>query len=111
MSRIVGVETDKKRYFCDEAIVCTGGLSYPSTGLYGRRLSVCGGLRAGGDRLKARALRDWIKRKFFKELQGLSLKNVSLRAVCGGKKLYDGFGEMLLRISEFRGRWHCLSRA
>lgn len=65
MSRIVGVETDKKRYFCDEAIVCTGGLSYPSTGSTGDGYRFAEDCGLAVTDLKPGALRDWIKRKFF----------------------------------------------
>lgn len=95
MSRIVGVETDKKRYSCDEAIVCTGGLSYPSTGSTGDGYRFAEDCGLAVTDLKPGLCGIGLKGNFFKELQGLSLKNVSLRAVCGGKKLYDGFGEML----------------
>ncbi len=95
MSRIVAVETETGRYECDEAVVCTGGLSYPSTGSTGdgyRFAQKCGiaveepvpglcGINLSGG--------------FFKELQGLSLKNVSLSAKDGDKTVYEGFGEML----------------
>ncbi len=95
MPRIVAIETDKETYFCDVVIVATGGVSYPSTGstgdgyLFAKEVGhsivepkpgLCG-LNMKGD--------------FYKDLQGLSLKNVSLFAYAGQKKLYEGFGEML----------------
>ena len=79
----------------EAVIVCTGGVSYPSTGSTGdgyRLLSDCGhamlppkpalcGLLSG---------EDWIRR-----LQGLSLKNVRLTLTAGGKTLMQDVGEML----------------
>ena len=76
-------------------IVCTGGISYPSTGSTGdgyRLLSSCGhtivppkpalcGLRSG---------ESWIR-----GLQGLSLKNVRLTLSEGKKTLHSEIGEML----------------
>lgn len=79
MSRIVGVETDKKRYFCDEAIVCTGGLSYPSTGSTGDGYRFAEDCGLAVTDLKPGLCGIGLKGNFFKELQGLSLKNVSLR--------------------------------
>ena len=79
----------------DKYILCTGGKSYPQTG-------------SSGDGYQ------WVKRlghtvippvpalnpvktseKWAKELQGLSLKNVSLQLFQNGKKQDERFGEML----------------
>ena len=95
MPRITAVKTDKREIGCDTAIICTGGLSYPSTGSTGDgykfaekfdlklippRPALCG-INLKGD--------------FYKEAQGISLKNVALSAYAGGKIIYDEFGEML----------------
>lgn len=79
----------------DGYIVCTGGLSYPSTGSTGdgyrfareagHRVTSC---RPGLVPLNVRE--DWCA-----GLMGLSLRNVALRLVCGGRETYRGFGEML----------------
>lgn len=79
----------------DAVIVCTGGLSYPSTGSTGD------GLRwaeeTGHKLVECRpslvpleTAEDWCR-----DLMGLSLKNVSLRMVSGKKELYHEQGEML----------------
>lgn len=95
MSRIIAVKTDKETYECDVAIIATGGVSYPSTGSTGDGYKFasqfgheivdvkCGlcGLNIEGD--------------FYKELQGLSLKNVVLTAKQGKKVLFEELGEML----------------
>lgn len=95
MSHIAEVATSKGAYIFDEIIVATGGLSYPSTGSTGdgyifaqeNGLSVtdlkCGlcGINLVGD--------------FFKDLQGLTLKNVTLTVKHAGKTISEEFGEML----------------
>lgn len=95
MSHIAKVLTSKSEYTFDEVIVATGGISYPSTGSTGdgyvfaqeNGLAVtdlkCGlcGINLVGD--------------FFKDLQGLTLKNVTLTVKHAGKTISDEFGEML----------------
>ena len=87
----------EKRYPCDSVIVCTGGMSYPGTGSDGDgyRFARRAGHRVtellpslvpivtGGD--------------LAQRMQGLSLKNVSLRIVRrdGGKCVFEDFGEMM----------------
>ena len=92
---VVGVETAMGERSYDEVIVATGGLSYPSTGSTGdgyRFARECGltvtDLKPGLCGLN-------LKGDFFRDLQGLTLKNVTLRAYVGEKKIYDGFGEAL----------------
>lgn len=93
--KIVSVVTDKATYPCDNVIVCTGGLSYPSTGSTGdgyafakffghtivSPVAALSGVNLKGD--------------FYKNLQGLSLKNVAISVINGKKKIYSDFGEML----------------
>ena len=95
MPRIVAVRTEKGKYECGEAIVCTGGLSYPSTGSTGDgyRFADEAGLRVTDLRPGLCGIE--LKGALFKDLQGLSLKNVALKARNEKKLIYDGFGEML----------------
>ncbi len=86
--------TDKSVYPCHSAVIATGGLSYPSTGStgdglrfaeeLGHKIVPCVpslvGINCKGD---------------FKELQGISLKNVCLFAKRGGKVIFSEQGEML----------------
>lgn len=83
----------EKRF--DRVFVATGGISYESTGSTGdgyrfaeefgmKLVETCPSLVPFN-----------IKEAFVKELQGLSLKNVSIRVQDGKKVLYEGFGEML----------------
>ncbi len=76
-------------------VVCTGCLSYPSTGSTGDGYGFAkeAGHQVVGQRpglVPFNVREEWCGR-----LMGLSLKNVSLRLVCGGRETYQGFGEML----------------
>lgn len=95
MSRIVELCTDKGKYECDAVIVATGGISYPSTGSTGDGYifaKTCGhtvtDLKCGLCGLN-------LEGNSFKELQGLTLKNVSIAIKNGDKQVYSEFGEML----------------
>lgn len=80
----------------DAVIVCTGGLSYPSTGStgdgylfaedLGHRVSTC------LPSLVPLCVRE---EALCRQLQGLSLRNVRLRMTQGKKTLYEEQGEML----------------
>lgn len=95
MPRITAVKTDKREIGCVTAIICTGGLSYPSTGSTGDgyKFAEKFGLKLIPPRPALCGIN--LKGDFYKEAQGLSLKNVALSAYAGGKKIYDEFGEML----------------
>lgn len=93
--KIVSVVTDKATYPCDNVIVCTGGLSYPSTGSTGDGYAFA---KAFGHTIisPVAALSGVnLKGDFYKNLQGLSLKNVAISVINGKKKIYSDFGEML----------------
>ena len=94
-STVSDIITSRGTYKTDKIIVCTGGLSYPSTGSTGDgyrfaekaghtikppKQALCGLNLAGS---------------FYKKLQGLTLKNVNLSAEYGGKNIFSQFGEML----------------
>ena len=94
--RIRGVKlADGQKLFADAVIVCTGGLSYASTGSTGDGLKFA---KDTGHKVTAcrpslvplETAQDWCR-----ELMGLSLKNVELRMVCGKKEYYREQGEML----------------
>lgn len=93
--KIVSVVTDKATYPCDNVIVCTGGLSYPSTGSTGDGYAFAKSF--GHTIISPVAALSGINLKgdFYKNLQGLSLKNVAISVVNGKKKVYSDFGEML----------------
>lgn len=102
--RVTGVLLKNgERLPCDACIVATGGLSYASTGstgdgytfakLCGHTVKECYPSLVG---LK-------ITEPFAKELEGLSLKNVRLRALQGRKELYNDMGELLFTADGVSG--------
>ncbi|MCH5250457.1 MAG: NAD(P)/FAD-dependent oxidoreductase [Lachnospiraceae bacterium] len=96
LSRVCGVYTsDGKKEYADAVILATGGLSYPSTGSTGDGHRMA---EAAGHKIKPcvpSLVPFEITEKWCADLQGLSLKNVSLTMYDGNKKVYTGFGEML----------------
>ncbi|MGN0808234.1 MAG: NAD(P)/FAD-dependent oxidoreductase [Candidatus Coproplasma sp.] len=92
---IVEIEGKINNYKCDKVIVCTGGLSYPSTGSTGDGYSFA---RATGHNVivPMPALCGInLKGSFYNSLQGLSLKNVNLTTFYNGKKISSEFGEFM----------------
>ena len=90
----------------DSVIVCTGGVSYPSTGSTGDGYTFAEDLGHTVATPFPSLVPFEIKESWVKELQGLSLRNVGLKLFLekkddDGKKakkakpVYDGFGEML----------------
>lgn len=79
----------------DKVMVATGGISYESTGSTGDgyRFAEDFGLKVTEccpSLVPFNVREDWVK-----ELQGLSLKNVSILIKDGKKKLFSDFGEMM----------------
>ncbi len=76
-------------------IIATGGLAYPSTGSTGDgyRFAEVSGHKV--TELMPSLVPMEVKEWYAKELQGLSLRNVTAAVLDGKKKLYEEFGEML----------------
>ncbi len=92
-----------ERLVCDACIIATGGLSYTSTGSTGDGYTfakLCGHTVT---ECYPSLVALKIKEPFAKELEGLSLKNVRLRAVQGKKELYNEFGELLFTADGVSG--------
>lgn len=86
---------DGKTIEADDVIVATGGISYPSTGSTGDgyRMAEESGhalVECTPSLVPFETKEDWVK-----DLQGLSLRNVTVSIYHGKKKLYEDFGEML----------------
>ncbi len=85
----------KRTWEAEAVILATGGLSYPSTGSTGDGYRLAAEAGHGVTKLSPSLVPMVVKEGFVKELQGLSLKNVTLRMVAGGKEIYRELGEML----------------
>lgn len=93
--KITGVTTDKSEYKANRVIVCTGGLSYPSTGSTGDGYKFAADLGIAVVPPVAALCGFNLKGEDFKPLQGISLKNVRFTAEFNGKVVYTAFGEAL----------------
>lgn len=76
-------------------IIATGGLSYPLTGSTGDGYKFAKSAGHEITNLRPSLVPLVVKEEYIKEIQGLSLKNVAVRAVCDGKILFEEIGEML----------------
>ena len=92
---VTGLVTDGGEYNFDSVIVCTGGKSYPLTGSTGDgyKLAAQAGLTVTP--LRASLVPIEIEESWCKDLQGLSLKNISVDIKQGDKTVFTDFGEML----------------
>jgi predicted Rossmann fold flavoprotein len=94
-NKISGVIYNNSEISCNSVIISTGGMSYPLTGSSGDGYRFAE--KAGHSIQRIRpsliplvANEDWVK-----ELQGLSLKNVSIKVLYKDKEIYKDFGEMI----------------
>lgn len=79
----------------DAVIIATGGLSYPSTGSTGDGYRFAKSMGHTVKKLSQALVPFQIKEEYVKDMQGLSLRNVSLKVFVGKKKIFEDFGEML----------------
>ena len=89
------VVTDKENIVCDKVIVCTGGVSYTSTGSTGDGYKFAQTLGHTIVEPKSALCGINLKGDFYKQLQGVALKNVRLTVYKGNKQIFTDFGEML----------------
>ena len=94
-SKVTGVETENGIVECRAAVICTGGLSYPLTGSRGAGHQMASEL--GHTVVKTRPSLVPLESddEYCAEMQGFSLKNVTLSAFEDGKLIYKELGEML----------------
>lgn len=91
----IAIMTQKGEYKFDEIIISTGGLSYPSTGSTGDGYAFAQELGLKVTDLKSGLCGLNLEGGWFKELQGLTLKNVTFSVKNGGKTVCEEFGELL----------------
>lgn len=92
---VSGVRTKKQIYVADAVIIATGGISYPSTGSTGDGYRFARELGHKVEELSPSLVPMTVKEEYCMQMQGLSLRNVSLKIKNDKKVLYEEFGEML----------------
>lgn len=95
-NKVCGVNlVDGTQVKADHVIVATGGLSYPTTGATGDGYAMA---KASGHKMippTPALVPLTTKEEYILRMQGLSLKNVSLKIQDHNRVIYDAFGEML----------------
>lgn len=89
------VAADGRKYYCDDIIVATGGLSYPVTGSTGDGYIFAKEAGHTVTETSPALVAFNAKEEYVKEMQGLSLKNAAVEISRDGKVLYKDFGELL----------------
>ena len=96
--RAIGVKTNKGNYYADKIILATGGKSYPLTGSTGDGYEMAKKLGHTITEIKPSLVAMTVTKNSLQdcqELQGLTLKNVSIQLIENKKNIYKDFGEML----------------
>lgn len=86
---------DKSKIECDVAVLATGGKSYPLTGSTGDGYALAKSVGHTVTPLKPSLVPLVCANNFIPDLQGLSLKNISIKLLENGREIYNDFGEML----------------
>lgn len=90
-----GLVDGKKVIMADAVVVATGGFSYQATGSTGDGYRFAREMGHTVTEIYPSLVPFNTKEEYVKEMQGLALKNVTVRIFDGKKKLYEEFGEML----------------
>lgn len=96
--RVSGVKTESGRFFeADSVIVATGGMSYPLTGSTGDGYGIAKELGHTVTELSPSLIPLTVKEGWCSDLQGLSLKNISVKVFKGdgNKPVFSDFGELM----------------
>lgn len=94
-SSVVGVQTDEGVIDCRAAVICTGGLSYPLTGSKGAGYKMAQELGHTLAECRPSLVPLESDNEYCAQMQGFSLRNVTLSAFEDGKLIYKELGEML----------------
>lgn len=86
---------DKSRLTCDKLVLATGGKSYPRTGSSGDGYYLAKSVGHTVTDIKPSLVPLVCSNNFISRLQGLSLKNISIKLFENDKEIYTDFGEML----------------
>ncbi len=94
--RAEGILLDSgEKIYVDKVIVATGGFSYKTTGSTGDGYKFAKKIGHKVTDILPALVPINIKEEFYKDLQGLSLKNVEVTFFRNNKQVYKDFGEML----------------
>lgn len=94
--RVAGVRLKGgRKLWAERCIVCTGGLSYPSTGSTGDGYRFAEEAGHTVAECRPSLVPFNIKEQWCSRLMGLGLKNVKVSLLQRGGQVYQGFGEML----------------
>lgn len=94
-SSVVGVQTDEGVIDCRATVICTGGLSYPLTGSNGAGYKMARELGHTVTERRPSLVPLESDDEYCAQMQGFSLRNVTLSAFEDGKLIYKELGEML----------------
>ena len=102
-SRITGITSDGYSIEAENYILCTGGKSYPGTGSTGAGYDFA--RRTGHTVIEPRPslVPVILAEKWCGEVEGLSLRNVSVSLIQNEKKIADEFGEALFTSNGMSG--------
>lgn len=92
---VLGLYADGQYYEGDRVIIATGGMSYQATGSTGDGYRFAKETGHKVTELMPSLVPMNTKENYIKEMQGLSLKNVTLSLEKDNKVLYSEFGEMM----------------
>jgi len=106
------VKCEKGSYPCRAAILATGGVSYPGTGSDGSGFDIAKGLGHTVTPLVPSLVPLTSSDADCKRMQGLSLKNVSMKIkdIESKKTVFEDFGEMMFTHFGLTGPMVCLHR-
>ena len=93
--KVAGLEVGGKFFDFDRIILASGGASYPATGSTGDGFELAKNLGHNVTEILPALVPLEVEEDFVKDLQGLSLKNVSATLFANEKKVAEIFGEML----------------
>lgn len=91
----IKIKSQNKEYEGQSLIIATGGISYKSTGSTGDGYKFAKQIGHKIIDTRPSLVPMNIKENYCKELQGLSLKNVSLKLIENNKVIFDDLGEMI----------------
>lgn len=95
-NKLQGITLDNGRIInCDKCIIATGGLSYPATGSTGDGYKLAESVGHNIVKILPGLVPLKSKDEVCKNLQGLSLKNISYRLYDGNKMIFEEFGELM----------------